>query len=67
MAGVAYNCFYILMSSNFLPLCAIMGLQLQSRNKATVFSVEEPIISVPEEGQTSSFQSEVPITHPSCN
>jgi len=51
------------MSSKLLPFSDDMGLQVQLRNKATVFSVEELIISTPKEGQTSSFQSEV---HDNC-
>jgi hypothetical protein len=40
-----------------------MGLQVHSENKITVLSVEEPIIPASEDGQTSSFQSEV---HAAC-
>jgi hypothetical protein len=45
-----------MMSSNHLPFSPNLGLQVQFGNKATVFSVEEPIISAPE-GQISLFQS----------
>jgi hypothetical protein len=42
-----------------LPLSANMGLWVRSENKAATFSVEESIIPVPQEGQTSSFKSEI--------
>jgi len=41
-----------------------MSLQIQPQNKATVFTMEEPIISMLQEGQIGSFQSEV---HAKCS
>jgi len=45
----------VIMSSNHLPCGVSMGLWVQSRNKAVVFSVEETLIFTPEEGHTSLF------------
>jgi len=44
--------------SNLRPFSANIGLRTVPGNKATFFSVKQPIISTPE-CQTSSFHSEI--------